>query len=112
MRSEKVWDQEAGLPHSTEGLSPGSWLWGGHESLCVVSLTLSLGESTPPPQRQAGPGVAGLAIQLRTPEQQQEKRPGTRASGMGEGGERGGRPAWSPQFWERAAGVGGEVSVT
>ena len=112
MRSEKVWDQEAGLPHSTEGLSPGSWLWGGHESLCVVSLTLSLGESTPPPQRQAGPGVAGLAIQLRTPEQQQEKRPGTRASGMGEGGERGGRPAWSPQFWERGAGVGGEVSVT
>lgn len=75
MRSEEIWDQKAGSPHSTEGLSRGSWLWRVRESLWVVSLTLSLGKSTPPapPQRQAGPGEAGLTMQLRTPEQQQER---------------------------------------
>lgn len=48
MRSEEVWDQKAGSPQSTEGLSRGSWLWRGHETLWVVSLTLSLGKSTCP----------------------------------------------------------------
>lgn len=106
VKSEKVWDQEAGSPHSTEGLYLGA---GGGVPRRAVSLTLSLGKSTPPPQRQAGSGesrASDAAQGLLS-----NKRPGTRASGNGAGRRKGGRPAWSPQFWELAAGVGGEVSV-
>lgn len=105
VKSEKVWEQEAGSPHATEGLSPGA---GGGVPAGRVLNTVPRQVHTPTPKASRLWG-AGLAMQPRTPEQQE-----TWNQGLGNGGGRrkGGRPAWSPRFWELAAGAGGEVSVT
>lgn len=69
------------------------------ESLRAVSLMLSLGKSTPPPQRQAGSGEAGLAMQPRTPEQQE-----TWNQGLGNRGGR--RKGWEASLEPPVLGAG------